>query len=257
MTHTPCGRILIGTSGWTYADWKGIFYPEGLAARRWFAYYATQFETVENNSTFYHLPASTTMVTWRQQAPPKFVYALKARQTLTHQRPVDPAEVLQTFLRRAHLLGDCLGPLLYQFPPWLHCKLPWLHGFLELLPEGFEHVLEFRHASWYCEEVRKLLTHRGLNFCIHDLPGSATPLWLTSSTAYVRLHGPTAVKYTGGYGRDRLRVWAKRLNNFAHSCREVYLFFNNTVQGAAPVDAQKLRSLLGQVSPPADHPVRN
>src|SRR5947208_10196914 len=108
MARRSHGRIRVGTSGWSYAEWRGVFYPEGLAARRWFAHYAAAFDTVEVNASFYHLPAETTVTAWQRQAPAGFVYALKAPQTLTHQRHPDPGELLDTFLRRAHLLGDHL-----------------------------------------------------------------------------------------------------------------------------------------------------
>jgi len=234
-----------------------LFYPAGLAARNWFSFYASVFETVEVNNTFYRIPAATTAEAWGRQAPEGFVYALKAPQLLTHQRDGDPTEVLSTFLERAQLLGDHLGPILYQFPPGRRCDLPWLSSFLDLLPTGFHHVVEFRHRSWYVEEVREVLARQGVGFCVHDMHRSAAPPWVTGPVAYVRFHGPSAVKYTGRYGSARLGHWADQLDAFVQDGRDVFAFFNNTAQAAAVPDARELRALLGQGRPAAELQARS
>jgi uncharacterized protein YecE (DUF72 family) len=242
------GRIRVGTSGWCYPEWRGNFYPKALPAAQWFAHYATQFNTVELNSTFYRVPGVQIFQAWAARAPAGFVYALKASREVTHRDAGDQEQVLQAMTDGASALGDHLGPVLYQFPPWLRCDLPRLDAFLERLPQGFHHVLEFRHPSWYTPEVERRLEHAAVGFCIHDMRGSASPGWVTGPVAYVRLHGPGQAKYTGRYGPARLRRLAARLLSFARLVPEVAVYFNNTAAGDAPADAQALRELLTEAA---------
>jgi uncharacterized protein YecE (DUF72 family) len=245
--NEPESHIRVGISGWNYKEWRGQFYPKGLAVKKWFAHYASTFDTVELNSTFYGLAAEKTFATWRQQAPPGFLYAVKASRTITHdQRLKDAGEPLRLFLARVRMLMGHLGPALYQLPPQLLLDLPRLRDFLAALATDCRHVLEFRHPSWYCNEVRELLAGSGVGFCIHDMTGSPSPVWATGPLAYLRLHGTGRVKYTGSYGAQRLAPWAEQLRKFADSGRDVFVYFNNTMKGEAIPDALLLRELLGQ-----------
>jgi uncharacterized protein YecE (DUF72 family) len=200
--------VRVGTSGWIYKHWRGAFYPEGLPVSRWFRHYAEHFDTVEVNNTFYRLPAAEAFRGWRAQAGPGFVYALKASRFLTHRKKLkDPAQPLEAFLGRARELGPRLGPVLYQLPPRWRCDLGRLRDFIALLPRGPDHVFEFRDPSWYNDKVRGLLAETGMGFCVHDLRGSASPVWATGKVCYFRFHGPGEGRYAGCYTRGQLRTW--------------------------------------------------
>ncbi len=132
-----------------YQHWRGLFYPDRLRQSNWFAYYAQVFDTVEINNSFYRLPSAAAFTAWRQQAPPDFVYAVKASRFLTHMKKLrDPGEPLERFFERVRCLGPALGPVLYQLPPHWQVNLPGFETFLAALPPGYAHVIEFRDASW-------------------------------------------------------------------------------------------------------------
>jgi uncharacterized protein YecE (DUF72 family) len=140
--------IHIGTSGWVYPHWRGIFYPEGLPQRLWFDYYARQFDTVEINNSFYRLPSAAVFEAWRRQAPAHFTFAVKASRYLTHMKKLkDPAEPLQLFFERSRHLGPHLGPVLYQLPPHWRVNLPRFENFLESLPRDLPQAIEFREPG--------------------------------------------------------------------------------------------------------------
>lgn len=238
-------RARIGTSGWVYPHWRGVFYPPDLPQSRWFEHYARHFDTVEVNNTFYHLPQEQTFREWEAQAPPGFVYALKASRYMTHLKKLkDAAEPLQHFLERARLLGEHLGPILYQLPPNWHQDLARLESFLQLLPGDLLHAFEFRHPSWYSEEALALLDRYGAGLCIMDLPGLASPLRVTGRLAYVRFHGPQRA-YEGSYSEEELAAWARRVRGFLAEGRPAYLYFNNDAHGYAVQNALRLREMLG------------
>ena len=157
--------IRIGTSGWYYDHWKELFYPAGLAKRKWFEYYAQFFNTVEVNNTFYHLPKESTIKRWHEIAPRGFLYAVKANRYITHIKKLkDVAEPLERFFERVDLLKGKLGPILYQLPPSLHKDLDLLASFVKLLPKRKIAVFEFRHQSWYENDTFELLEKLGVGF---------------------------------------------------------------------------------------------
>ena len=239
------GQVRIGTSGWIYPHWRGRFYPPDLPAQRWFPFYAEHFNTVEINNSFYRLPSAQTFDDWRRQAPPGFVYAVKASRYLTHMKKLkDPAEPLANILGRARHLGPHLGPILYQLPPRWRCDLARLRQFISHLPSGLSHVFEFRDPTWCNEEVRSLLAETGMSFCIHDMRGFACPAWVTGPLAYIRFHGPTELKYAGRYRIAHLRTWAERIRGFLRSGRDVYVYFNNDDQAYAVSNARELKRLV-------------
>lgn len=241
------GRVRVGTSGWVYKHWRGVVYPKPLPVKHWFAHYATKFDTVEINNSFYRLASEDAYGEWRQQAPPGFLYAVKASRFLTHMKKLkDPVEPLANVLRRARLLGPHLGPVLYQLPPRWRCDPGRLRAFLELLPRDVTQVMEFRDPSWYTHAVRELLEAHGVGFCIHDLRGVPSPEWVTARAVYVRFHGPTGHAYAGGYPRERLRSWADWIAERRHVGHDVYVYFNNDDAGHAVFNALTLRDLLGE-----------
>jgi uncharacterized protein YecE (DUF72 family) len=240
------GTVRIGCSGWIYRHWRGDFYPDKLAQRLWFEHYAATFETVELNTSFYHLPKAETFAKWRDQAPAGFRYAVKAPRFITHMKKLkDCAEPVDEFLTRARHLGPALGPILYQLPPRWAFNRERLEEFLDWLPSDLTHVFEFREKSWLTEDVLALLDTRGVSFCAHDIPAGATPRWASGPIAYVRFHGGVG-KYWGRYSDDALLSWADWIVAHANSGRDVWCYFNNDIGGAAIHDALTLRSMVNQ-----------
>lgn len=250
--HVRRSRLLphvrVGTSGWIYRHWRGVFYPPQLAPDRWFEHYSRTFDTVEINSTFYRLPEADTFDAWREQAPPGFVYAVKASRFLTHMKKLkDPAEPLARLIERARRLGEHLGPVLYQLPPRWRADEKRLDAFCRALPAGIEHVIEFRDPSWLDERIFALLEEHDVNLCVHDLL-PAHPRRITGRIVYVRLHGYGA-RYAGSYPRTQLRSWTAWLREAAAE-RPAYVYFDNDRDAHAVRNALTLRSLL------ADDPER-
>jgi len=234
----------VGCSGWQYKHWRGNFYPTELPLKRWFEHYASVFDTVEINNSFYRLPEAATFAGWADRAPRGFLFAVKASRFLTHMKKLkDPEEPLERFFSRTRALGRHLGPVLYQLPPgW---KLDWerLEHFLHLLPRGVRHVIEFREPSWHTPEVYALLERHRVSLCIHDMPGSATGRLRVGPCVYVRFHGASG-RYNGSYPDERLADWAGWLQQSAATGAEVYAYFNNDVGGHAPRNAVTLRRHL-------------
>jgi uncharacterized protein YecE (DUF72 family) len=238
-------RAYVGTSGWVYEHWRGVFYPPELPQARWLGHYAGRLRTVEINNTFYRLPEAATFREWRRQAPAGFVYAVKASRYLTHLKKLkDPAEPLARLLERARELGGHLGPILYQLPPNWRLNLARLEAFLQLLPTGILHAFEFRHPSWFAGEALDLLDRYGAGLCLADLPGLEGPLRPTGRLVYVRLHGPRRA-YEGSYSEQELAEWAGRVRGFLAAGRPVYVYFNNDAHGHAVQNALRLQEMLG------------
>jgi uncharacterized protein YecE (DUF72 family) len=240
----------IGCSGWNYKSWKGRFYPEGLPPSRWLAYYASTFDTVEVNNTFYRLPEGPVFRSWKEETPEGFLMAVKASRFLTHMKRLrDPAEPLSRLFSRAGRLGPKLGPVLYQLPPNLHADLERLEAFLRVLASKrfasrqATHVFEFRHPSWYVEETYQLLERYHTVMCIHDKAGSAIEGPFVGPAVYVRFHG-TSGRYHGSYPDKALRTWSARLVDQWNDGRAVYAYFNNDPEAVATKNALALRSFV-------------
>ncbi len=233
----------IGCSGWSYKHWRGDFYPDRLPASRWFEHYARHFDTVELNASFYRLPAEKTVAGWAKNAPPAFTFAAKASRYLTHYRKLkEPEEPLNRFMGRMKPLGKCLGPILYQLPPNFPRNDDRLAAFLSLLPKGHVHAFEFRDHSWWTDDVFALLRRHHASFVIYHGGRTKTPLVATAADIYVRFHG-LEDGYSGGYGRSRLRDWARDLGEI-DGAKRAWVYFNNDVGGHAPVDAATLKELV-------------
>nr|HID12287.1 DUF72 domain-containing protein [Anaerolineae bacterium] len=234
----------IGTSGWVYPHWRGVFYPPDLAQSRWYGHYAKVFDTVEINYSFYRLPSEAAFDRWREQAPEGFVYAVKANRYITHvKRLKDTAEPLERFLARARRLGDKLGPILWQLPPHWRANPERLETFVALLPPDLTHAFEFRDPRWFIEPVRRILEQHRLSLCIFHMPGLPCPTWVTGDVVYLRFHG-SGVVYGGRYGREGLQPWATRIRRWLSEGRQVYAYFNNDAFGFAVEDARALRELV-------------
>lgn len=237
-------RVYIGTSGWVYAWWRGVFYPERLPQREWLNYYVSRFPTVEINATFYRLPKPQTFRHWREIAPRGFVYAVKASRFITHVKRLKPdEESLALFLEAARELGSSLGPILYQLPPNLKKDVTLLKNFAKRLPSDLTHVFEFRASDWFTPDVRAVLGQNNLGFCIHDHWGVDVPHWVTGSTAYWRFHGRSGGP-EGCYGRKALRSADSEIRAQLAENQDVYVYFNNDAYGCAIRDAQRLADLI-------------
>ena len=236
------GRAFVGTSGWSYTTWKPVFYPPDLKSKDFLRYYGTRLKTLEINYTFNHLPTEKNIATWREATAPEFLFALKASQQITHYRQLrDPAETIPLFFERARPLGDRLGPVLFQTPPWLRRDDERLAGFLASLPRDVRCALEVRDPSWYVEEVYELLRTVGVAL-VHaegeKAPSPVETLGTTSSFAYVRL------RKREGYAGDAVGTWAERLRPMLAAGKDVYAYFRHDDTGANALSAERLRDLL-------------
>jgi uncharacterized protein YecE (DUF72 family) len=233
--------VRIGCSGWSYRSWRGRFYPEGLPARRWLAYYAKTFDTVEVNATFYRLPKRETVEGWAEQTPDGFLFAVKASRYLTHMRRLKEIEEgVARFWEPLEPLRDAkrLGPVLWQLPESLHRDDDLLASALHSLPPA-RHCFEFRHPSWFAGEVRELLVEHGASLALGDdarreLPRARPAGELT----YLRLHYGSRGR-DGNYSAAELDQWRRRIAAW-RARREVFVYFNNDWQGFAPADARHL-----------------
>lgn len=236
--------IRIGCSGWQYRHWRGDFYPDDLPTSRWFAHYALTFDTVEINNSFYRLPSADTFARWREQAPSRFLYAVKASRYLTHLKKLkEPDDPLRRFFENASKLRSRLGPILYQLPPRWPLNLERFEGLLRALPRGYRHAIEFRDPSWYDERVYALMRRHHVALCLHDMPGSASGRLVVGPFVYVRFHFGTT-KYGGRYPAARLDTWADWLAERAGEGLHAFAYFNNDTGGHAPRDAVRLRQRI-------------
>jgi uncharacterized protein YecE (DUF72 family) len=234
----------VGCSGWVYKDWRGIVYPKTLPQRAWFSYYASLFDTVELNNTFYRLPPPETADLWGRQAPPGFVYALKLGAFGSHRMKLrDPASWLANHIDRARRLGHALGPTLVQLPPRWRRNAERLDEFLSVAPTSMRWAVELRDASWLHDDVFDVLRRHRAALCIHDLL-PRHPWLLTADWTYVRFHGPNAFEhaYIGRYGGRRLARPARRLREWLYDGVDAFAYFNNDYQGDAVEDARWLRA---------------
>ena len=238
-------RYYVGTSGWVYKHWRDVFYPAKLPQSKWLEFYTRHFSTVELNNSFYRLPTENAFSKWRETSPAGFVYAVKVSRFITHiKRLKEVDEPIDTFLSRAQLLEDKLGPLLYQLPPNMHRNDERLDAFLSLLPCGLRHVVEFRHGSWLNEAVFGILRKHNVGLCVFDMPDLSCPLLATADFAYVRFHGATGLYYSR-YSDDELADWARRISDLAGDLDAVYIYFNNDAAGYAIENAGALVQKLG------------
>jgi len=246
---SPDCEVRVGCSGWTYKSWRGRYYPDTVPARLWLEHYAADFDCVETNGTFYRLPEARTFADWAARTPAGFRLAVKASRFLTHmKRLAAPEEPVERLLTRASALGDKLGPILYQLPPDLQRNDERLSQFVAALPrtlttgQALQHVIEFRHPSWYVPVIYDLLAAHGVSLCQHDKQGSEIDAPAVGPVLYRRFHGPTG-QYFGRYSQNALLKWADRVAVDARD-RDVWVFFNNDPEAAAVADAAVLRTAL-------------
>jgi uncharacterized protein YecE (DUF72 family) len=228
-------QLLAGTSGYSYKEWLGHFYPEKLPGNEMLRYYAGHFTTVEINNTFYRMPAESMLAQWVEQVPEHFAFTLKAPKRITHDNRLREIESNVTeFLRRANTLGSKLGVLLFQLPPYLKKDLPRLRDFLALLPSGQQIAFEFRSSSWQDDEVYETLRSRGAILCVTDTDEGDTPFVATAGCGYVRLRRTH-------YDDADLRAWADQIA--AKALPRTYVYFMHEDEALGTRFATRLNEL--------------
>jgi uncharacterized protein YecE (DUF72 family) len=232
-------QLFAGTSGYSYKEWKGPFYPDKLPAEQMLRFYAERLRTVEINNTFYRMPAESVLWQWSEEVPADFAFSLKAPQRISHHKRLREAESdIVEFLRRAAVLGAKLAQVLIQLPPQLRKDLPRLEAFLAQLPEHPRFAFEFRHASWQDDEVYQVLRSRGAMLCIADTDEGETPLVVTANRGYLRLRREQ-------YSDDELRAWAERIA--VQPWTHAFVYFKHEDAGLGAKFAQRFNELWGTV----------
>jgi len=225
-------RVLAGTSGFSYKEWKGSFYPEDLPAEDMLAYYSARLPAVEINNTFYRMPKPSMLEGWAAQVPAEFRFILKASQRITHRKRLKEAgDEVAYFFQTASTLGERLGPTLFQLPPNLKKDLPRLEAFLEVLPPRAPAAFEFRHASWFEDDVFAALRTKGAALCVAEDEELATPLVATADWGYLRLRRQD-------YDDAAVAGWAEKVR--AQAWTEAFVFFKHEDAGSGPKLAAEL-----------------
>jgi len=240
----PAVRVLVGTSGYSYAPWKGSFYPEKLPAAKMLAFYATRLPTVEINNTFYRMPAVDLLQRWAGETPESFSFVLKSPKRITHERRLlDAGDTVKRFYETAAALGPKQGPTLFQLPPNLKKDLPRLEAFLAQLREvapGARPAFEFRHDSWFADDVYAALRAQRAALCIAEDEDLATPFEVTADWGYLRLRRQD-------YDDAALATWAERLRGQTAAWSDGYVFFKHEDEGKGPKLAASMIALCGQM----------
>ncbi len=231
-------RIRAGTSGWSYKEWKGHFYPEKLAAKDMLKFYGQHFGTVEVNNTFYRMPKPETMEAWAAEVPDDFSFVIKASKRITHDKRLkDVADSVEYLLKTVSVLGPKLGPFLVQLPPNMKKDAARLRDFLALLPQGTRAAFEFRNASWFDEEVYDALRERNAAWCVADTGEEGDPPFVATAVwGYLRLRRVQ-------YEENDVATWAERVQ--AQTWGEAFVFFKHEDEGTGPKLAAKFIERCG------------
>jgi uncharacterized protein YecE (DUF72 family) len=223
--------IWFGTSGFSYKEWRPAFYPEGLSDKQFLQYYSSRLNSVEIDYTFYRMPSAKTIDNWRTATPEHFKFTLKASQQITHrQRLKVPSEALDYFVSVVPGLESRLGIVLFQLPPFFKCVEQKLEMFLSALPRGLPAAFEFRHESWFKEDVYNLLRNHNIALCIHDADDHTTPLEITAAFTYVRLR-------RSAYDESQKSDWQRRFQTWAREGVEVFAYIKHEDNPDAPLIA--------------------
>jgi uncharacterized protein YecE (DUF72 family) len=239
--HTPASFALVhlhvGTSGYNFPEWKGSFYPPKLATAKWLEYYAQRLGTVEINYTFYRMPNAKVVAGWDAATPPEFIFVLKAPQRITHlARLKNIDDPLRFFLETARRLGPKLGPILFQLPPNFKKDVARLGDLLTQFPPDLRCAWEFRHASWFGDDVYDVLRTGNAALCVADTEEGTTPLEATADFGYVRLRDE-------GYKKKDLEDWVAKVRALATRWNDAFIFFKHEEKGVGPKLAAKFTAL--------------
>ncbi len=231
-------KLCVGTSGYSYKEWKGAFYPEDLPAKDMLRFYSERLPAVEINNTFYRMPKVSVLESWAEQVPEGFHFSLKASRRITHiKRLKDAGEELEFLLGNSRTLGERLGVILFQLPPYLRKDLPRLDDFLSLLPEGTPATFEFRHSTWFDEEIYGRLRDKKFALCASDTDEEPWTRELgTTNWGYLRLR-------RGGYSDTDLKDWEERIH--AQEWKRAFVFFKHEDEAAGPRLAARFLEIAG------------
>jgi uncharacterized protein YecE (DUF72 family) len=235
-------NLYVGTSGYSYKEWKGTFYPEDLPEKKMLQFYGKQFRSVEINNTFYRMPKASVLEAWTKEVPADFKFVLKAPQRITHEeRMKDSGESVRYLLSAAISVNQQLGSLLFQLPPFLKKDAPRLRDFLSLIPKEQRVAFEFRHQSWFDDEVFDLLRGQGAALCIAEAENNLQiPFVSTADWGYLRLRRPD-------YGDPELKAWGERVRG--QNWKDAFIFFKHEDEGKGPQMARRFLELAGEAQP--------
>jgi uncharacterized protein YecE (DUF72 family) len=238
-------KIYIGTSGFSYPHWeKGVFYPEGLAKAKQLEYYSQHFQTVELNNPFYHLPSAKTFQGWYRRTPADFIFAVKASRYITHVKKLKEAkEPWQRFINNTKELKEKLGPILFQLPPNWQADPERLEKFLKILSKKYQYSFEFRHPSWFDQEIYHLLREYHIALCLADSTHWPYQEEITADFVYLRLHGSRSL-YSSKYTDKELKSWAAKIKKWQKLGKDIFVYFNNDAYGYAVKNALTLNEYL-------------
>ena len=237
--------IRIGTSGWTYDGWRGPFYPDDIPKKDWLKHYATQFMTTEINGSFYRTPSLDAVRNWRSDVPEDFTFAWKASKFITHwkrltEKCMNSIALMETRLK---VLEPKVVAVLFQLPPQFSKDSERLNAFLAMLPRCHPYSFEFRHKSWYSDDIFDVLHNHGASLCLSDHSDAPSPWEVTAMHVYVRGHGPSG-RYHGSYPAKTLKRWADAVAKWTLERRDVLIYFDNDQKAAAPKDARRLQQII-------------
>jgi len=238
--------IWVGTSGFQYKEWKGTFYPTTLSTAKMLPFYAERFPTTEINYSFRRIPSEKTLTNWSALTPARFRFGLKAPQEITHFRQLrDCEDVLTRFCEALNTLGEKLGPVLFQLPPFLKNDTALLKDFLAIVPRRLRSAFEFRHESWFSDETFAVLESKNAALCIADTEELKTPVVATADFEYFRLRNPA-------YTKADIACWAKVIGEHDGKAKDIFVYFKHEDSGVGPKFARQLLDDLGIRKPPSD-----
>jgi uncharacterized protein YecE (DUF72 family) len=241
-------KVFIGTSGYIYPHWEGIFYPENWPKSKKLEYYCQHFDTVELNNTFYRLPGEKAFESWYKRTPKNFIFAVKVSRFITHvKKLVDCKEPWRIFLKRTLILKEKLGLLLFQLPPFLKADPKKLEEFGKMIlkesPKGLRFAFEFRNESWCNEKIYQILKKFNFAWVVVDSPSWPKVYQVTADFVYVRMHG-SKILFSSKYTKRELEDLAKRIKKWKKQNFDVYVYFNNDAYGYAVEDAKELLKMV-------------
>lgn len=243
--HVGMKRFRIGCSGWSYGHWMGEFYPRGTRPNEMLDHYASVFDTVEVDYTFYRLPSPEAVEGWKERTPEDFVFSVKMSRLATHFHKLDrPQDDIPPFIERLSVLGPRLGPVLVQLPPSLKADNDRLENFISSFPRGVRAAVEFRHPSWLNPATYRVLERQGCALCLVDSGRMDVTGPVTADFTFVRWHGRNGASYD--YSDDEIREWVTRLDGL--DVPEVFAYWNNDVGGHAPRNALRMSKLVESIS---------
>lgn len=239
--------LWIGTSGWMYKHWKDIFYPNNLKTTEWLEYFSNHYSTVEINNSFYRLPETKVFLSWYKKTPKNFIFSVKVSRYITHIKRLNKVRSeWKTFVQRSSGLKEKSGPHLLQFPPTFVMTeetTERLIKFLKYASKTHIIVLEFRHSSWFSEEVYRIVTEHNATVVFADSSRYPKTNEVTNGSIYIRMHGPKGL-FSSEYTLEEMKILAGKIDNFINQGRKIFVYFNNDVNGYALKNASQLNMLI-------------